>query len=126
MPDPIPEQAVESVLVILAILGGFALASRALRATLRLALHLAEETAASGLADVSARRGDLTQLAERQAHRERARRRRRLELMTLALWTAWLLLPLVLGWLPAAYAPAALLWLAPRPLRPPTPPTRTS
>jgi hypothetical protein len=121
-----PDQIVESVLVMLAILGGFALASRALRTTLRLALHLAEETAASGLADVSARRGDLTRLAERQAHRERARSRRRLELATLAFWIAWLLVPLILGWLPAAYAPAALLWLAPRPLRPPTPPTRTS
>lgn len=115
MPDAVAGPA----LLVVAILGVLALLGRAVRSALRLALHVAETTAASGLAEVSARRGDLTGLAERRAHQARARRLRRAELLLLTGWVAWIAIPPIVGWLPAAYAPAALLWLLPRrPIRP--------
>lgn len=106
-----------SLLVLLAILGAAALAGRVLRTLLRLALRAAEETAASGLAEVSERRGDLTAMTERRAQLQAARARRRRELWALAIWLLWLVLPPILGWLPEGYAAAALLWLV-RPLSP--------
>jgi hypothetical protein len=121
-----PEADPGAALLILAVAGAIALLGRAFRTGLRLALQTAEATAASGLAEVSARRGDVTGLAERRVHLERARRLRRTELLFLGLWVGWLAIPPLAGWLPAAYAPAVLLWLLPRrPIRPPLPPTRT-
>lgn len=111
MPDP----GLDSMLVLLALLGVAALAARVFRTLLRLALRAAEETAASGLADVSERRGDLTGLTERRAQLEAARARRRRELLVLALWLSWIVLPPIVGLLPEAYAAAAALWLV-RPL----------
>lgn len=105
----------DSLLVLLAILGAVALAARAVRGLLRLALRAAEETAASGLAEVSERRGDLTGLAERRTQLAAARALRRRELGSLALWLLWLALPPILGWLPEGYAVASALWLV-RPL----------
>lgn len=108
------EQLVEMLLVVLALLGGAALVMRLLRTGFRLALSAAEETAASELAGVSQRRGDLTSMAERRAHQETARARRRRELSLAAVWLLWLAIPPMAGWLPLGYAPAAALWLLPR------------
>lgn len=115
-----------AALSLVAIAGGLALLSRLVRTVLRLALHAAEATAASGLAEVSARRGDLTAMAERREQEERARRHRRAEFGRLLLWAVWLAAPPIFGWMPEAYAAAAILWLIPsgpllrpRPLRSP-------
>lgn len=119
-----PETSLGPALVVFAGAGAIALLGRAFRTALRLALHAAEATAASGLAEVSARRGDVTGLAERRAHQERARRLRRTELLFMGLWVAWIAIPPIAGWLPAAYVPAVLLWLLPRrPIRPRPPPS---
>lgn len=109
-----PEGALTGVVIWFAVAGVLALVRRAFGSMLRLALHAAEATAASGLADVSARRGDLTGLSERRAHQERARRLRRYELLRFSLWAGWLVVPAVAGWAPEAYLPAVLLWLLPR------------
>lgn len=108
------EGALAGVVLWVAVAGVLALIRRAFGSLLRLALHAAEATAASGLAEVSARRGDLTGLSERRAHRERARRLRRTELLLLSLWAGWIVVPALAGWTPDAYLPAALLWLLPR------------
>lgn len=107
-------EALSGVVIWIAVAGVLALVRRAFGSLLRLALHAAEATAASGLADVSARRGDVTGLAERRAHQERAREMRRAELLRLSLWAGWLVVPAVAAWAPEAYLPAALLWLFPR------------
>jgi hypothetical protein len=108
------EGLLRGLVVVLAIAGGMALLSRALRSALRLLLRTGEVTAASGLVDISLRRGDLTTLAERRAQERRARRRRRRDGLLSLLWFAWLLVPVAGGWLPGAYALAAPLWLVKR------------
>lgn len=101
-----------------AVLGVAALLFRLVGSVLRLVLAVAESTAAEGLADVSARRGDLTQLAERREQARSLARRRRSELGRTLFWASLLLVPPSLGWAREVYAAAVLLWLLPRlPLR---------
>lgn len=109
-------------LIVLLAIGGAAAILRALaRTALRLGLRAAEETAAAGMADVSARRGDLTALAERREAALEARRHRRRDLVLSLLWLLWLVVPLLIGWAPEAYALAAPLWfVAPPSLRLPS------
>ncbi|CAN5616222.1 hypothetical protein BH23GEM6_BH23GEM6_23570 [soil metagenome] len=105
------------VLFLLAFAGGAALVYRSVGGLFRLALRASQETAAAQLAEVSARRGDLTEMAERRRAAEAARRdRRRVTVVTL-FWMLWLAVPLILGWAPTAFAVAALLWLLPPPTR---------
>lgn len=99
------------VVVVLAVVGIAAILRALVRTVLRLGLTAAEESTASGLADVSARRGDLTGLAERSEAAKSARRRRRRDLFLSALWLGWLAVPPFLGWAGEAYALAAPLWL---------------
>lgn len=109
------EGALRALVVALAIGGGLALVNRAGRAGARLVLRAAEVTAVSGMAEIRARRGDLTGLAESRELERRARRRRRRDGLQALLWALWLVLPVIAGWLPAAYAVAAPLWLLPAP-----------
>jgi hypothetical protein len=102
-----------SMVGLLAFIGGAALVVRLLRASFRLALSAAEASAAGGLADVSARRGDVTGMMERRSAQSDARRARRAALASAALWIAWLVVPVYAGWVREAYALAAVLWLAP-------------
>jgi hypothetical protein len=102
----------ETLVVILAIVGAVAILRGFARTALRLGIRAAEETAASGMAEVSARRGDLTGFAERQEAARAARRERRRDLLLSLLWLLWLAVPPMLGWVPQAYALAAPLWLA--------------
>jgi hypothetical protein len=105
--------------LILAAIGATALLTRLGRALLRVALRAAEVTAAKGLVEISMRRGDLTGLAERRVAERSARRGRRRELATGALWALWVVVPLFTPWALEAYAVAAPLWLLPgAPLRP--------
>jgi hypothetical protein len=102
-----------AVLVGLAMLGAAALAFRLFRSVGRTVLRAAEAAAAQGLADASARRGDLTGMQEGHDRVRRARSSRRRAGLAAAVWLLWLALPLAFGALPLAYALAAPLWLVP-------------
>lgn len=108
---------------LLAVVGAVALVLRLAKALLHLGVVAAELTAVSGLAEVSARSGDLTSMAERQAA-ERALRRSRQRARALVLvWLLLLVVPPMADVAPLVYAPAALLWLLPAaPVRLPRPP----
>jgi hypothetical protein len=109
---------VQIVLVVLAVLGVAALVYRLIRCVARLVLAYAEVTAATGIAENSARRGDLTSLAEHQANERAARRRQWENLRFVALWLVWLLVPPTISLTQPLYAAAAALWLLPyRPVR---------
>jgi hypothetical protein len=116
----------EPLLGILAVVGVLAILARLGRSLLRVGITVAEETAAAGMAETSARRGDLTGLAERREQRTALRRTRLKQLAISALWVALLVAPALAGWGRPVYAAAVLLWLLPRaPLRQvraPTPP----
>jgi hypothetical protein len=112
---PIPEP----VLGFLAVLGVLAILVRLGRSLLRVGITLAEETAARGLAEASARRGDLTGLAERREQARALRRKRLQQLGASVLWAALLVVPALAGWSAPVYAASSLLWLLPRkPIRP--------
>jgi hypothetical protein len=114
------ENLLSIVLLLLAVLGIAALVVRLSRAALRLGLNAAEATAASGLADVSQRRGDITGFLERRASGETLRRARRRNLAAVLFYVLLLVVPLFTGVAREAYAAAALIWLLPRrPVRPP-------
>ena len=98
----------------LAVLGGIALVVRLGRSLVRLGLTAAEIGAASGLAEVSARRGDITGLAERASHGEELRRNRRRDIAFVLFWLALLVIPPLAGWTRIVYAAASVLWLLPR------------
>jgi hypothetical protein len=115
--------AVDTLLVLLAIGGAAAVGFRLLRSVARLGIAAAEVSAVSGLMEVSARRGDLTALAERRRHVRAVRRIRRRSAAGVLAWLALLLMPLALGWAREAFAVSSLLWLVPtRPLRVQAPP----
>ena len=116
----IRENLLSLVLLLLAVLGVLALVVRLGRAALRLGLNAAEATAASGLAEVSQRRGDITGYLERRASGETLRRARRRNLAAALGYALLLAVPLFTEFAREAYAAAALLWLLPRrPVRPP-------
>ena len=113
------------VLLLLAVLGVLALVVRLGRAMLRLGLNAAEATAASGLAEVSERRGDVTGFLERRAFGQTLRRARRRNLAATLAYAALIAIPPFAGVAREVYAAAALLWLLPRrPVRPPAGVTR--
>lgn len=100
-----------TLLVLVAVVGALGIARALVRTLVRLGLRAAEATTAAGLAEVSARRGDLTGLAERNEVARMARRRRARDLGLVAFWLAWLLVPPILGYAAYGYALAAPLWL---------------
>lgn len=103
---------------LVAVFGVLAILARLGRSVLRVGITVAEETAAAGMAEASARRGDLTGLAERRDQRIALRRTRFKQLAIAVLWVALLAGPALAGWGRPVYAAAALLWLLPRaPLR---------
>jgi hypothetical protein len=101
------------LVALLALVGGLALARRLFGALGRAVLSAAEMAAASGSADVGARRGDLTAMAEGKEAERRAGASRRRSLAAAAAYVTWLVVPLVLGGAAEAYAVAAPLWLLP-------------
>jgi hypothetical protein len=100
---------------ILALLGGAMLFLRLTAAVLRLGLALAEVAAASGVAEIGARRGDLTALADARRDHRTARRAALGHALVALLWLVALLLPPLIGWTLHVYAAASVLWLLPRP-----------
>lgn len=108
------EGTLNSLVTMLAFVGGAALISRLTRSTARLALRAAEATTSAGLAEISARRGDLTGMMERRETVRTARRQRQQALLLTIVWLAWLAVPIFAGWTREAFAVASILWLAPR------------
>ena len=107
------------VLLLLAVFGFVALVSRLGRELVRLALNAAESTAATGLAEVSERRGDVTGLMERQAAARSLRRARRRTVAGVAVLFLLLAVPPFTSLAREVYAACALLWFVPaRRLRP--------
>jgi hypothetical protein len=104
----------DPLVLLLAVLGGAALLLRALGGLFRLALRASQETAARELAEVSARRGDITGMEERRRAAAAARQDRRRHLLLTLLWIAWFVLPLMLGAARIPFALASLLWLLPK------------
>lgn len=102
------------ILLLLAALGLLALLVRMGRAALRLGLNAAEATAASGLADISERRGDITGFLERRASTQSLRRKRWINAAALAGYAALLIIPPFFDIAREVYAAAAVLWLLPR------------
>ena len=98
-------------MVVLAIGGVGAILRSLVRTVLRLGVGAATESAAASMAEQSARRGDLTGLAERREMAVAARQQRRRDLLLSAMWLAWLVLPSFLGVAGPVYALAAPLWL---------------
>ncbi len=96
---------------ILALLGGVALFLRVMRGALSVALRAAEIATADGMAEASARRGDLTGMSEARAAIEQAKAARVRKVAVTLGWGLWLVSPLVLGWVPEAWAIASPLWL---------------
>lgn len=113
MIDRLPP-VLQTVVVALAVAGAVAVVARLARALLRLGIDAAEETAASGLAEVSARRGDLTAFEEQRAAQASLRRDRRRDLLWVGLYGAWLVVPAFTPVAPFLYAAGAPLWLLPR------------
>ena len=121
--NPTLSSAVNAVLPLLALAGAGALGFRLLRSLLRLGIAAAEATAVAGLIDVSARRGDLTALAERRQHAQGIRRMRRTSMAAVVVWLGILVVPVAIGFAREAFAASSLLWLFPtRPLRLAPPP----
>lgn len=107
------------VLLLLAVFGFLALAGRLGRALLRLALNAAESTAATGLVEVSERRGDITAMIETRNAAQALRRKRRLTLLTVAGCFLLIAIPPLAGVAREVYAACALLWFVPtRRIRP--------
>lgn len=104
----------EPLTLFLALLGGAALVYRSLGGLFRLALRASQETAARELAELSARRGDLTAMTERQRAATLAASDRRRQLLLTLLWIGWFVVPLMLGAARLPFAVASLLWLLPR------------
>jgi hypothetical protein len=69
---------------------------------------------ARDLAEVRARRGDLTGLEEAAGARSVARRRRLLALSIFTMWVGLLVVPSLTPWPLFLYASYSLLWLVPR------------
>jgi len=105
---------VQTAVFFLAVLGILGLAVRLVRSIARLVLSFAEVTAASGLAEVSARRGDLTTLDEQRAIERAARQRQWSDLLFIVLWLGWLFVPPLVSLAQPLYAAAAPLWFLPR------------
>lgn len=106
------------VLFLLAVFGFWALAGRLLRAAGRLALSAAGTTAATGLAELSERRGDITGFMQHQAEAQTLRRARRATLALGAVYLLLLVVPPFTGAAREVYAACSALWLLPRSPRP--------
>lgn len=117
MPNAEPS-LLTTLLPLLTLLGGAALVHRLVRALLRLAITAAEKTAVAGLRELSARRGDLTGMAEHGAAERRLVNVRRGAAALAVSWLLLLAVPVLSDAVALVYPFAAVLWLAPRhPLR---------
>ncbi|MBX6363649.1 MAG: hypothetical protein IRZ00_07260 [Gemmatimonadetes bacterium] len=99
------------LLTFLAVVGGAAVAWRALRALLRIARFAVDRVVAGETAEARAQRGDLTGMAEASEWKREAGRLRRRAFATFAFWVVLLLAPPLTPWGALLYAAYAPLWL---------------
>ena len=111
--DVIRNELLSLVLLLLAVLGFVALVARLGRSVLRLGLNAAEATAASGLAEVSERRGDITGMMEKRTAAQTLRRNRRITLLTVIGCLLLMIVPPFADVAREVYAACALLWFLP-------------
>jgi hypothetical protein len=107
-----------TILLLLGAAGVAAVALRAAGALMTVISGGVESFLARDVADVRARRGDLTGLADADAVRQRARRRRFVALGVFSMWVCLLIVPPLTPWPGFLYAAYSLLWLVPRRTRP--------
>ncbi|MGH7504505.1 MAG: hypothetical protein ACRELX_02600 [Longimicrobiales bacterium] len=101
------------VLLILAVVGIAAVLRHLATALLRLLRRGVDAFMADQVADVRARRGDLTGLSDAEVVRSQARRSRLAAVGTVSLWTALLVVPPLTSWPELVYACYNVLWLVP-------------
>lgn len=102
------------LLLLLGILGFIAVARHLAVAVLRLFRRGADEFMAGQIADIRARRGDLTGLSDAQVERTLAKRGRLAALGGVFLWTALLAAPPLTPWPELLYAACNIFWVFPR------------
>ncbi len=106
-----------SVLVFaLAALGFLAVARRVVVAGFRLLGRGVDRFVAGETAEVRARRGDLTGLAEASGRETTARRAQLASLGVFSFWVLLLVAPALTPWPRLLYAAYSALWLVPRPV----------
>ncbi len=115
------EVLIAGLLTGLAVAGAVALVLRLARSVGRMLLASAALAAARSAGDASARRGDLTGMREGKTAEERARGAAVAAGVASVAWLLWLVAPIPLDLLPAAYAAAAALWILPGRRPPPRP-----
>lgn len=102
------------LLTVLAVLGFLAVLRRVLIAGFGLLGRGVDRVVAGEVAEVRARRGDLTGLSEADARRGDARRAQSAALAAFAFWVLLLIAPPLTPWPLVLYATCSLLWLIPR------------
>lgn len=101
-------------ITLLAVAGIAAVGLRALGALVQAGSGGIDALLARDRADVRARRGDLTGLADAGTERSEARRRRLFALGRFSVWIGLLALPPLTAWPRFLYVLYSLLWLVPR------------
>lgn len=99
--------------ILLAVLGGIAVARRAAASLLRLAHRGVDAFVAGEIEEVRARRGDLTGLQDAQQDVRHARGARQRAAAALCLWAGLLVVPPLTPWPIPMYAAYSLLWFLP-------------
>jgi hypothetical protein len=107
------------LLLIPAALGFMAIGLRVLRAGAGVLGRGMQRFVAGEVADVRARRGDLTGLSAARQQRAHAVRAQLRAAGVLSFWVALLIVPVLTPWPRWLYAAYSLLWLVPRVQRPP-------
>lgn len=102
------------LLIVLAVFGILAVLRRVLLAVLRLLGRGVDRIMANEMAEIRARRGDLTGLDEADVEHGRARRAQAGALAVLSFWVLLLIAPSLTPWPLALYASYSLLWVIPR------------
>ncbi|MGH7482732.1 MAG: hypothetical protein ACRELV_11305 [Longimicrobiales bacterium] len=103
-----------AAVLILACFGVIAIIRHLVRAAFGVARRGVDAFMARETAEIRARRGDLTGLAEADERAGLARRGRLRAGLVLSAWVAVLLAPLATPWTAELYALCAALWLRPR------------
>jgi hypothetical protein len=103
-----------TLVTLLAAVGAMAVVLRIVRALFAVLHGGVDAFLARDAADVRARRGDLTGLADAATARAQARRRKLNATGILFIWSGLLLVPLLTPWPALLYASYSLLWLLPR------------
>jgi hypothetical protein len=104
----------QTAIVLLAVAGVIAVALRLFRSLFMSLRGGVDAFIARDMADVRARRGDLTGVDDARASAALARRRRMIAFGTASVWLGLLIVPTLTPWPTLLYAGYSVLWLIPR------------